>query len=41
MTPILIPTALQQKLAGYTWERNVLGMSAQHVAHLYHPAESR
>ncbi len=36
---IPIPTTLQEKLDGYTWKRNTLGMSAQHVFHLYHPVE--
>jgi aminoglycoside 3'-phosphotransferase-2 len=36
-TPIPIPTALQEKLAGHTWERNTFGMAAEHVFHLHHP----
>jgi aminoglycoside 3'-phosphotransferase-2 len=38
-TPIPIPTALQEKLAGYTWERNTLGWSAEYVFHLHHPSQ--
>ena len=39
MTPIPISTALQEKLDGYTWERNTLGWSAEYVFHLQHPRQ--
>ncbi|MCL4869963.1 MAG: hypothetical protein KJ063_13435 [Anaerolineae bacterium] len=39
LLPFNIPAALAEKIAGYTWERNTLGMSAEWVLHLPHPTQ--
>lgn len=35
--PFPLPADLTEKVAGYTWERNTLGMSAEWVLYLHHP----